>query len=200
MSSLWHRTAGFYVLHIVQHIIDQQYRGFVNGFLLVLMSWCMMYNLMLGSAGIVWEAMGLWLVAVLAVDVLGYLGRAIQAAWIGRKVPSPVMTMIVCVVPILGPRVDLLKDASSVKMQSLRRSTLGPRMGIHGFRIGVGRLCRKEGTRQRGFWIGVCSLVTAFTPGQFLFCDGASRMEVAKEFLPELGVRLPHFTATMLLL
>ena len=66
-------------------------------------------------------------------------------------------------------------------------------MGIYGFRIGVGRLCRKEGTRQRGFWMGVCSLVTAFTPGQFLFCDGASRMEVAKEFLPELGVRLPAF-------
>ncbi|CAE7215369.1 unnamed protein product, partial [Symbiodinium necroappetens] len=49
----------------------------------VLMSWCMVNNLMLGSAGIVWEAIGLWLVAslsaVLAVDVLGYLGRAIQA-------------------------------------------------------------------------------------------------------------------------
>ncbi|CAE7227192.1 unnamed protein product, partial [Symbiodinium sp. KB8] len=60
-----------------------------NGFLLVLMSWSMTNNLMLGSAGLVWEAMGLWLVAssgaqelpqaVLAVDVLGYLGRAIQA-------------------------------------------------------------------------------------------------------------------------
>ncbi|CAE7230680.1 unnamed protein product, partial [Symbiodinium microadriaticum] len=55
----------------------------------VLMSWSMTNNLMLGSAGLVWEAMGLWLVAssgaqelpqaVLAVDVLGYLGRAIQA-------------------------------------------------------------------------------------------------------------------------
>ena len=47
-----------------------------------------------GKLGHRWEAMGLWLVAVLAVDVLGYLGRAIQAVSIGRKVPSPAMTMI----------------------------------------------------------------------------------------------------------
>ncbi|CAE7272671.1 ANK2, partial [Symbiodinium sp. KB8] len=45
--------------------------------------------------------------AVLAVDVLGYLGRAIQAAWIGRKVPSPAMPMI------MSARVDLLKDAAA---------------------------------------------------------------------------------------
>ncbi|CAE7262437.1 unnamed protein product, partial [Symbiodinium necroappetens] len=32
----------------------------------VLMSWCMMNNMMLGSAGIVWEAIGLWLVASLS--------------------------------------------------------------------------------------------------------------------------------------
>ncbi|CAE7380155.1 ANK2 [Symbiodinium sp. CCMP2592] len=144
-----------------------------NGFLLVLMSWCMLNNLMLGSAGIVWEAMGLWLVAVLAVDVLGYLGRAIQAAWIGRKVPSPAMTIIMSIVPILGPRVDLLKDC--VFTASV---------------LQLAACAEDEGTRQRGFWIGVCSLVTLFTPGPFLFCDGASRMEVAKEFLPALGVRL----------
>ena len=61
-----------------------------------------------------WEAMGLSLVAVLAVERQpethslpdDALGRAIQAAWIGRKVPSPAMS----IVPILGPRVDLLKD------------------------------------------------------------------------------------------
>ncbi|CAE7219281.1 unnamed protein product, partial [Symbiodinium necroappetens] len=108
----------------------------------VLMSWSMTNNLMLGSAGIVWEAMGLWLVAslsaVLAVDVLGYLGRAIQALemlahgcvdWpegakprdanddvcpelveaYGTRSPLPVAE----IAPILGPRVDLLKDAAA---------------------------------------------------------------------------------------
>ena len=35
--------------------------------------------------------------------------------------------------------------------------------------------------------------MTLFTPGPFRFCDGASRMEVAKEFLPALGVRLQAF-------
>ena len=87
------------------------------------------------------------------------LGRAIQAAWIGMKVPSPAMSTV----PILGPRVDLLKHCI--------------------FTTSVFQLAacaEDEGTRQRGFWIGVCSLVTPFMPGPFLFCDGASRMLVAK--------------------
>ncbi|CAE7235375.1 unnamed protein product, partial [Symbiodinium microadriaticum] len=94
------------------------------------------------------------------------LGHAIQAAWIGSKVPSPATSIVL----ILGPRVDLLKDCiftASVLQLAAR--------------------AEDEGTRQRGFWIGVCSLVTLFTPGPFLFCDRASRMEVAKEFLAGAG-------------
>ena len=94
-----------------------------------------------GSAGIVWEAMGLWLVAVLAVDVQGYLGRAIQAVWIGRKVPSPAMTMTM-------PSDMIIVIAGLVYCSQSR--TLGPRMGICGFHIAVGRLCRIRGNLTKG--------------------------------------------------
>ncbi|CAE7509613.1 unnamed protein product [Symbiodinium necroappetens] len=114
----------------------------------------------------IWAAVGLWLGAVLdgkhgdQPETRGLpddaLGHAIQAAWIGRKVPSPATSIAL----ILGPRVDLLKDCI------FTASVL--QLAAH---------AEDEGTRQRG----VCSLVTLFTPGLFLFCDGASRMEVAKE-------------------
>ena len=135
----------------VQHVIDQQYGGFPLG-----------------------PDNGIWETRSLPDDALGH---AIQAAWIGSKVPSPATSIVL----ILGPRVDLLKDCiftASVLQLAAR--------------------AEDEGTRQRGFWIGVCSLVTLFTPGPFLFCDRASRMEVAKEFLAGVSA-CRHFTATMLL-
>ena len=87
------------VLHIVQHVVDQQYGGFVvNGFLLVLMSWCMMNNLMLGSAGIVWEAVGLWLAGRSPRRGRSGVPWPCHSGCVDWKVPSPAMTMIMSTV------------------------------------------------------------------------------------------------------
>ncbi|CAE7515712.1 unnamed protein product [Symbiodinium necroappetens] len=67
---------------------------------------------MLGGAGLAWEIIWLWLVAVLATDVVGYFFRALQAASMERQIglADPAISIVMSVFPVLGPRVDLLKD------------------------------------------------------------------------------------------
>ncbi|CAE7467075.1 unnamed protein product, partial [Symbiodinium necroappetens] len=81
-------------------------------FLLALTSWSKAGNLMLGGAGLDWEVIWLWLVVVLAADVVGYFFRRVQAAWMKRQisVTDPAISIVMSVFPVLGPRVDLLKD------------------------------------------------------------------------------------------
>ncbi|CAE7660604.1 pol [Symbiodinium sp. CCMP2592] len=81
-------------------------------FLLVLTSWSKAENLMLGGAGLAWEVIWIWLVVVLATDVLGYFFRAVQAVIMKRQIhlTDPAISIVMSVLPILGPRVDLLKD------------------------------------------------------------------------------------------
>ena len=96
------------------------------------------------------------------------------------------MTMIMCIVPILGPRVDLLKE-------SFRRSTLGLRMGIYGFRIAVGRLCRRRGNSTKGL------LDRDLQPGDSVHARAVPVLRRCEQDggcqgVPSgLGVRLPAF-------
>ncbi|CAE7432358.1 unnamed protein product, partial [Symbiodinium necroappetens] len=187
----------------------------------VLTSWSKADNLMLGGAGLAWEIIWLWLIArgpvpttsqrdvlslsefqaVLATDVVGYFFRAVQAAWMKRQisVTDPVISIVMSapasVFPVLGPRVDLLKDclfAGAV------------------FQLAA---CQADGSWRRtvGFWVGIAALLTIFLPAPALhgpYLDvpvrndqerdkctlphlpEASRRDLAAEFWPALVARL----------
>ncbi|CAE6948374.1 unnamed protein product [Symbiodinium sp. CCMP2592] len=123
-------------------------------FLLVLTSWSKSENLMLGGAGLDWEVIWLWLVVVLSTDVVGYSCRAVQAAIMKRQLSlaGTAISTVMSVLPVLGPRVDLLKDclfAASV------------------FQLAA---CQHDSWRRAaGFWIGNASLLTIFLPVPALF-------------------------------
>jgi len=145
-------------------------------FLLVLTSWSKAENLMLGGVGLDWEVIWMWLVVVLSADVVGYSFRAAQAAIMKRhiKVTDPALSMVMSVFPILGPRVDLLKDclfAGSV------------------FQLAV---CQPDDSWRRtaGFLIGNAALLTIFLPAPFLFWFATTRRDLASEFWPALVARL----------
>ncbi|CAE7358112.1 Gabpb1 [Symbiodinium sp. CCMP2592] len=145
-------------------------------FLLVLTSWSKAENLMLGGAGLAWEVIWMWLVVVLATDVLGYFFRAVQAAIMKRQINlmDPAMSMVMSVLPVLGPRVDLLKDclfAGAV------------------FQLAV---CQPDDSWRRtaGFWVGNAALLTIFLPAPFLFRFETTRRDLAAEFWPALVARL----------
>ncbi|CAE7907464.1 unnamed protein product [Symbiodinium necroappetens] len=109
---------------------------------------------MLGGAGLAWEIIWLWLVVVLATDVVGYFFRAVQAAWMKRQIDlaDPFISIVMSVFPVLGPRVDLLKDclfAGAV------------------FQLAA---CQADGLWRRtvGFCLGNAALLTIFLPAPAL--------------------------------
>ncbi|CAE7295884.1 unnamed protein product [Symbiodinium necroappetens] len=145
-------------------------------FLLALTSWSKAENLMLGGAGLDWEVIWLWLVVVLATDVVGYLFRAVQAAWMKRQisVTDPALSIVMSVFPVLGPRVDLLKDclfAGAV------------------FQLAA---CQADDSLRRtaGFLVGNAALLTIFLPAPALFWFATTRRDLAAEFWPALVARL----------
>ncbi|CAE7207671.1 NSUN2 [Symbiodinium sp. CCMP2456] len=133
-------------------------------------------------------------------------------------------------VPRICPSYGSLADRRASRRRAIQGSTLGPRMGTTDLSISdrergmpgrpltssarlndciftasvlqLAACAEDKRTRQGGFWIGVRSLVTVFTPGPFLFCDGASRMEVATwqppscSHRPAVGVRLQAFPSS----
>ncbi|CAE7202048.1 unnamed protein product, partial [Symbiodinium microadriaticum] len=69
-------------------------------------------NLMLGGVGLDWEVIWIWLAVALSTDVLGYNFRAVPAAIMKRQISwtDPAISIVMSVFPVLGPRVDLLKE------------------------------------------------------------------------------------------
>ncbi|CAE7905350.1 ANK1 [Symbiodinium microadriaticum] len=145
-------------------------------FLLALTSWSKAENLMLGEAGLAWEVIWLWLVVVLATDVVGYFFRAVQAAWMKRRisVTDPAISIVMSVFPVLGPRVDLLKDCL--------------------FAAAVFQLaaCQADDSWRHtaGFRVGNAALLTIFLPAPALFWFATTRRDLAAEFWPALVARL----------
>ncbi|CAE7919110.1 unnamed protein product, partial [Symbiodinium necroappetens] len=135
---------------------------------------------MLGGAGLDWEVIWLWLVVVLAADVVGYFFRGVQAAWMKRQisVTDPAISIVMSVFPVLGPRVDLLKDclfAGAV------------------FQLAA---CQADGSWRRtaGFRVGNAALLTIFLPapalhGPYLYAwcrwEEPEMPEMAKGACPE---------------
>ncbi|CAE7948874.1 secG, partial [Symbiodinium sp. KB8] len=164
-------------------------------FLLVLTSWSKADNLMLGGAGLAWEIIWLWLVArgpvpttsrrdvlslsefqvVLATDVVGYFFRAVQAAWMKRQISltDPAISIVMSVFPVLGPRVDLLKDCLFA----------GAVFQLAACQAGSWR-------RTAGFCLGNAALLTIFLPAPALFWFATTRRDLAAEFWPALVARL----------
>ncbi|CAE7224899.1 unnamed protein product, partial [Symbiodinium necroappetens] len=114
-----------------------------------LTSWSKAENLMLGGAGLDWEVIWLWLVAVLATDVVGYLFRALQAAWMKRRIDltGPAISIVMSVFPVLGPRDCLFAGAV--------------------FQLAA---CQADDSWRRtaGFWVGNAALLTIFLPAPAL--------------------------------
>ncbi|CAE7515599.1 ANK2 [Symbiodinium natans] len=156
------KTAIFLVYYIIH-----------NTLLLALTSWSMRNGLMSSGLGLDWEVLWFWLVTVLAVDVVGYTIVSIQATWINHIVPHPAGAMLFSVLPILGPRVDLLKDCLFVGAV---------------FQLAV---CAESHTaRLLGMWFGNLALITIFAPAPLLMVEPSTRRDLAREFLAALVARL----------
>ena len=135
---------------------------------------------MLGGVGLDWEVIWIWLVVALSTDVLGYNFRAVPAAIMKRQISwtDPAISIVTSVFPVLGPRVDLLKErlfAGSV------------------FQLAV---CQPDDSWRRtaGFWIGSAALLTFFLPAPAFFWFETTR-DLAAEcwpaFRPKLCRQIP---------
>ena len=131
--------------------------------LLALASWAKSYNLLLSSAGIDWEVIGAWLLALMVTDMVPFTARSVQATFLGLKMPHPAVPMALSVLPVQGPKVDLFNDVL--------------------FSAAVFQRSADPSTSSKGYMIGVLALLSLFLPAPFLLWNSMTRRDLAVEFL-----------------
>eukprot|EP00933_Yihiella_yeosuensis_P015621 TRINITY_DN1356_c0_g1_i8.p1 TRINITY_DN1356_c0_g1~~TRINITY_DN1356_c0_g1_i8.p1 ORF type:complete len:609 (-),score=88.17 TRINITY_DN1356_c0_g1_i8:155-1981(-) len=84
---------------------------FISALLILLGSYALQHGLVLGSAGLCYELLGTYFVALFTIDLIVGAYSSLKEACRQRGIKSPpVLPLFMSVIPVISPRVDLIKD------------------------------------------------------------------------------------------
>eukprot|EP00933_Yihiella_yeosuensis_P015615 TRINITY_DN1356_c0_g1_i1.p1 TRINITY_DN1356_c0_g1~~TRINITY_DN1356_c0_g1_i1.p1 ORF type:complete len:616 (-),score=81.02 TRINITY_DN1356_c0_g1_i1:155-2002(-) len=147
---------------------------FISALLILLGSYALQHGLVLGSAGLCYELLGTYFVALFTIDLIVGAYSSLKEACRQRGIKSPpVLPLFMSVIPVISPRVDLIKDTVATVLY---------------LQLG---LCSNDSFQLKaGVALAAISALTIFLPMTVLFhCRATIKDELCSELFASLLIR-----------